>query len=57
MGTGIAPNLSIAENLILKSYRGTDDAYRAGRLQPQVHRQRQRDDASASMCAHPARAR
>ena len=23
MGTGIAPNLSIAENLILKSYRGS----------------------------------
>ena len=44
MGTGISPNLSIAENLILKSYRGKDDASWSGVVEPQGDRQREGDD-------------
>ena len=57
MGTGIAPNLSIAENLILKSYRGK--AMRSG---PVISSRKaianaKDTDASVSTCAPRARAR
>jgi simple sugar transport system ATP-binding protein len=51
MGTGTSPNLSIAENLMLKSYRGA-----GGRTGPVLRLRRAREDARALMTQFDIRA-